>query len=81
MQTKLLDILQERNIENVLIAGVQTHISIYSTIVHAQDFNIKITIIEDCVESKNEKYHDLGIAKIRYESTKVLKINLLEQLI
>lgn len=73
MNTSLVKILADRGINHIIITGVETHLSIHSTVVQAREFNIKTTVIQDCVNAKRTRYHKLGIDKIRAEATKVLK--------
>ena len=71
--------LEQNDIQQVLIGGIETSICIYQTAVEANALNIGVTILEDCIASRrkgdaytalnelrNAGIHILGIESVIY---------------
>ncbi|MGE0089463.1 MAG: cysteine hydrolase family protein [Bacteroidales bacterium] len=56
--TDLLDYLKERNIEELIITGMQTHMCVEAATRAAYDFGFTCTVIEDACATRDLKFKD-----------------------
>jgi len=56
--TDLLDYLKERNISNLIITGMQTHMCVEAATRAAYDLGFKCTVIEDACTTRDLKFKD-----------------------
>lgn len=60
-ETDLLAYLQQKEIEEVVLIGMQTHMCLEATTRAAADFGYKCIVIEDACATRDLKYGDKGI--------------------
>lgn len=63
-ETDLLKHLQELNIEQVVVIGMQTHMCMEATTRAAADFGFKCIVVEDACATRDLKYNDQIIKAI-----------------
>ncbi len=61
VRTKLEALLEERRVERLVIAGVQTHLCCESTARDAFMRDINVTVVEDAVAAKDDGLHSAGL--------------------
>ena len=52
-QTNLLEILKEKQIDQLIVAGMMTHMCIDTTVRAAKDYGLEITVAEDACATKD----------------------------
>nr|POE56358.1 dna oxidative demethylase alkbh2 [Quercus suber] len=62
--TSLLMTLRSKLITELYICGCYTNLSVYATATEAARYGIKITLVEDCLGSRQEARHDLAVQKL-----------------
>lgn len=65
--TNLLDLLREHDVEKVTLAGVSTHSCIFHTAAAAYAYDIKVNILENCVDDEDKSAHREALDYLRRE--------------
>ena len=83
--TKLLDILKENDIKEIVVCGMMSHMCIDTTVRACMDYGITVTLLEDACATKNlsfhqkiipaEAVHDVFMAALNGMFAKVIKTN------
>ncbi len=63
--TPLGDILKDKGIENLLVAGVTTEVCVNTTIREANDRGFRCVAVSDCCGSYFPEFHEMGLAMIK----------------
>jgi len=63
--TPLEEKLQNRGIENLLVAGVTTEVCVNTTVREANDRGYRCLVLSDCCASYFPAFHDAGLAMIK----------------
>ena len=63
--TPLGDILKEKGISNLLVAGVTTEVCVNTTIREANDRGYRCIAVSDCCGSYFPEFHQMGLAMIK----------------
>uniref|UniRef100_Q3AU79 Hydrolase, isochorismatase family n=1 Tax=Chlorobium chlorochromatii (strain CaD3) TaxID=340177 RepID=Q3AU79_CHLCH len=53
--------LRALNRNDILIAGMETHVCVYQTAIELIDFGYNVHLLTDCVSSRSEENRELGI--------------------
>ena len=53
--------LRALNRNDILIAGMETHVCVYQTAIELLDFGYNVHLLTDCVSSRSEENRELGI--------------------
>jgi len=61
LETKLLDMLKEWEIERVIITGMMTHMCVDATARAASDFGFQVIVAEDACATRDLQYGDITI--------------------
>ena len=59
--TDLDGILREKNVKDIFICGIATHVCVLHTVAGAFFRGYRTYIIRDCITSFDERWHELGI--------------------
>ena len=59
--TSLKDILEKNTIENLVVAGMMTHMCVDATVRHAADAGYKITLLGDACATRQLKFGDEAV--------------------
>nr|POF01181.1 dna oxidative demethylase alkbh2 [Quercus suber] len=62
--TSLLMTLRSKLITELYICGCYTNLSVYATATEAARYGIEITLVEDCLGSRQKARHDLAVQKL-----------------
>jgi biuret amidohydrolase len=63
--TDLHNILQNRNIENLLVCGVTTEVCVHTTVREANDRGYRCIVPGDCCGSYFPEFHEVGLRMIK----------------
>lgn len=84
-ETKLLEYLKEKELNNIVVCGMMTHVCVDSTIRAAKDYNLNIELISDACATKNleikseiikaSQVHKSFLAALNYFYSEVLTTN------
>lgn len=61
VHTDLLDYLQKKNIENVVLCGMQTNMCLEAATRAASDFGFKCTVVEDACATRDLKFGKITV--------------------
>jgi isochorismate hydrolase len=75
--TELEEVLKQRNIENLILVGVHTHVCIMLTAAAGFFRNFNIIVPEECVTTINLSRHDFGLDYINRHVGQTISINTL----
>jgi nicotinamidase-related amidase len=57
--------LKELKAENLMVAGIESHICIEQTVLDALNSGYQVHVIEDAISSRTTKNHKIGVKKMR----------------
>jgi nicotinamidase-related amidase len=63
--TQLGDLLKDKGIKNLLVAGVTTEVCVNTTIREANDRGYRCIAVSDCCGSYFPEFHEMGLAMIK----------------
>ena len=79
--SNLNELLSERGVKCVAVAGMATNVAVDSTIREATTFGFRTLLIEDCCCSFEQKYHDAAMLTLRLLSSDVISADEFKELI
>ncbi|KGR76829.1 hydrolase [Ureibacillus sinduriensis] len=62
--------------KKVLLAGIETHICVYQTAAHLIHNGYEVEVLADCVSSRTEKSHQIGLQKMMQLGVKVTTVEM-----
>ena len=77
-RTKLEDVLAQRGVKRVLLAGVNTHACVRMTAVDAYQRDLEVTILGDCVASYDMEHHAVTLRYLARDIAEVANLDEIE---
>jgi nicotinamidase-related amidase len=72
-----LDALQNTGRDQILLAGIETHVCVCQTALHLLEHNYDIQIIVDATSSRNPRDREIALARIQHEAARRNKMSAL----
>lgn len=68
--------LEQEGRKKVLLAGIETHICVYQTAVHLLENGYEVEVLADCVSSRTEMNHNIGMQKMIQMGAKITNVEM-----
>ena len=71
------DYLNSKNIKNIVIFGIETHICVYQTVLDLLKLNYNVNIINNCCASRDELNHNTSLELLKQAGAKITTLEIL----
>ncbi|MDA0745956.1 MAG: hydrolase [bacterium] len=75
-KTEFLDGLRQRQVRQVLVAGIETHICVYQTARNLLDLGFHVEVVADAVSSRTQQNRNIGLEKMACAGAEITSVEM-----